>query len=128
MEPGTRTVCPVCYAIHVLGARLGAPRDKRRFCSMKCEVEAQDMADKKRDNRQTAEALDALSQHAANLAKAANPVRIWCHSCLLQGFWCPALDGSDCPECGYKLSLYGPFEQMPTLGPTPKPLKPSWHC
>lgn len=128
MELGTRTMCPVCYVIHVLGARLGVARENRRFCSVNCQLEAEEMADNKRDNRQTAEALEALGEHAANLAKAANPVRVWCHSCLLQALWCPALDSGNCPDCGYGLSRYAPFEQLPTLCPIPPPLKPSWHC
>lgn len=55
------------------------------------------------------------------------PILVWCNSCVRCMDWLPSSDGSQCPECGYCLSMYGPFEEPPTLFPTPKPLEPSWR-
>jgi hypothetical protein len=50
---------------------------------------------------------------------------VWCLKCAVRVQWVPTQDGYR-HSCGHPLSLYGPFEEPPSLFPTPKPLKPVW--
>jgi hypothetical protein len=51
--------------------------------------------------------------------------RVWCLRCAVRTWYVASQDGG-AHSCGYSLSLYGPFEELPSFCPTPTPLEPRW--
>lgn len=118
MKLGTPTTCPVCKRIHPFGARLGAPYDRLRYCSDKCDELAR-----------TADGQTPWEGQAADCAIQRRPqpvLTVFCNCCVSR-YELSLADGGDCPTCGYRLSLYGPFEPKPSFAlpvapPPPMPL------
>lgn len=131
MRLGMRTACPQCGKLHTLGTRLGVPLQQARFCSTECEIDYQKdppqivrtLSDDER--KELAEWL-AQKGELERMSRAVELKLVYCNSCVTSMEWSPALDGSQCHVCGFTLSLYGPFEQLPTLVPEPMPFERSW--
>lgn len=62
------------------------------------------------------------------LARASQTKTIYCNRCVTSRPWSMVLDGGACPDCGYTLSLYGPFEHPPSLDKYPAPQEPRWSA
>jgi hypothetical protein len=105
-----QTSCPQCSKVHTLGARIGGPCGLRRLCSKDCEEEymksgQQHAAVKSQTTPEQVEVLARLG------VRKARYIKVYCNRCVTEFQWCPALNGSECPECGYRLDRHGPFEQ-----------------
>lgn len=122
MKPGIKTACPECYTIHTYGARLGVEKDKQRFCSVSCEIKA---AERIVQRERGSGLAHLLSQTV--VTRTAQLLTVWCNSCVEARQWCPVLDGSECPACGCHLSLYGPFEEPPSLFHVPQQQDRRWR-
>lgn len=115
MNLGQRTCCPQCQKIHTLGARLFVPRDRMRLCSEECEKKMTEKLDRKINAARQDAGLEDLLPQAIQRHRDRLTVTVYCNCCVSKFHWSPALDGSNCPMCGYQLSLYGPFEAPPSI-------------
>lgn len=119
MKIGTRAVCVFCNRTFVRGVR-PMPEGLEQYCSEACATvgEAHEEVKVNPDNDELVRWF-AQPGELGRVARAAELMRVHCNSCVTSMAWSPVLDGSNCPDCGYQLSLYGPFEQPPTLVPAP---------
>lgn len=126
MRLGQRTRCAWCSTVYPYGVR-PMPEGMERYCSTACaEVgEAHKEVKVEPTNRDVADWL-ASPVVLKMMLRASELKRAYCNRCVTDMAWSPALDGSQCSDCGYALSLYGPFEEPPSLCPIMVPLKASW--
>lgn len=126
MRLGQRTKCSWCSTVYPYGVRQ-IPEGMEGYCSTACaEVgKAHEEVKVEPTNHDVAEML-ASPGMLERMTRASRLKRVYCNRCVTDMAWSPALDGSQCPDCGYTLSFYGPFEEPPSLCPKPIPPPAAW--